>query len=214
MLAALGYRAWACDDFGNRWYHVDGNLRKIEEYAARHSIALGTTKEAEIPFSTQFDAVLLQDVIEHLHHSPRPILERLVASLVPGGYLVITVPNAVNARKRLDVVRGRTNLPPYAHWYWAPGPWRGHVREFTHRDLELTTEYLRLEIVELFSAHHMLHRVRPSIRAIHRVASALVPSLRDTWVLVARKPADWKALPELDDAALMERAGMRSAFVH
>ena len=79
---------------------------------------------------------MLNDVIEHLHNSPRSILLALLEALKDEGVLLITVPNAGNIRKRLDLLRGKTNLPPFSQYYWHPDPWRGHVREYVHGDLE------------------------------------------------------------------------------
>jgi hypothetical protein len=52
----------------------------------------------------------------------------------PGGYLYVTVPNLVDIRKRIAVVFGKTNLGPFELYYWAPIPFRGHIREFTRDD--------------------------------------------------------------------------------
>ena len=57
--------------------------------------------------------VMSHDVLEHLHHSPRDLLNDLCELIKPNALLFITVPNAVNIRKRIDVLRGKTNLPDY-----------------------------------------------------------------------------------------------------
>ena len=46
----------------------------------------------------------------------------------------VTVPNLVDIRKRIAVVFGKTNLGPFELYYWAPIPFRGHIREFTRDD--------------------------------------------------------------------------------
>ena len=76
-----------------------------------------------------FDMVILLDVIEHLHDSPRTLLNDLVDTLKDGGLLFITVPNAGNIIKRIDLLLGKTNLPPFDGYYWSPDPWRDHKRE-------------------------------------------------------------------------------------
>ena len=93
------------------------------------------------------------DVLEHLHDSPRPILGALVDTVRSGGFLVVTVPNAVNLRKRIAVATGKSNLPDFQVFYWYPGDWRGHVREYTHGDLRMLAENLGLAVVELNSVH-------------------------------------------------------------
>ena len=69
--------------------------------------------------------VMLNHVVEHLHDFPRDLLNDLLTLVKPSGLLFITVPNAGNVRKRLDLLRGKTNLPPYEGYYWYPGRWRG-----------------------------------------------------------------------------------------
>ncbi len=73
-----------------------------------------------------FDMIMLHDVIEHFADSPHHLLVELIGLLKPGGYLYISVPNAVNLRKRLLVLSGRTNYPRFAAYYWSSPHWRGH----------------------------------------------------------------------------------------
>jgi hypothetical protein len=41
------------------------------------------------------------------------------------------------------------NLPPFDQYYWYPGPWRGHIREYVKSDLAMLSDYLDLEVLEL-----------------------------------------------------------------
>ena len=81
--------------------------------------------------------VMLHDATEHFVDSPHHLLVQLIGLLKPGGYLYISVPNAVNLRKRLLVLSGRTNYPRFAAYYWSGPRWRGHKREYVKGDLEL-----------------------------------------------------------------------------
>jgi len=101
--------------------------------------------------------VMCHDVLEHLHDSPRELLNDLAELIKPTGLLFITVPNAVNIRKRISVLVGNTNHPRFDTYYWYPGPWRGHVREYVRKDLELLCQYLGFTIEQLNGCHHMLH---------------------------------------------------------
>ena len=49
----------------------------------------------------EFDMIMLNDIIEHLHESPKELLLSLLALLKDDGILFITVPNAGNIKKRL-----------------------------------------------------------------------------------------------------------------
>jgi hypothetical protein len=154
--------------------------------------------------------VMLHDVLEHLHDSPRELLTGLLERVREGGYLYVTVPNHVNLRKRLAVLRGRTSHPQYELYYWYPGKWRGHVREYTGGDCAALAHALGLEVVEIRGVHHMLEKVPPRLLRLYLAASRVVPSTRDTWSLVARKPHGWKPKTNLDDGEFRSLTGLKS----
>jgi SAM-dependent methyltransferase len=81
------------------------------------------------------DIVTSLHVFEHFHRSPRPIVGQALDLLRAGGRLRIEVPNAANLRKRIDLLRGRTNYPTFASFYDSE-IWHGHVREYTRGDLQ------------------------------------------------------------------------------
>lgn len=193
LLAARGYRCSACDDLQDDWHLRDNNREKIIAYARMQGIDLRLTDGGVIPFpAASFDMVMANDVIEHLHESPRSLVGTLIELIKPNGYLLISVPNAVNIRKRLNVARGKTNLPDFATYYWYPGQWRGHIREYVKDDLRQLAQFASLEIVELRGCHHMLQKVPLLLRPVYKTVTALFPAWRDSWILVARKPANWQ----------------------
>ena len=137
ILQKLGYDCSACDDLSDDWHIQDNKREEIMAFADMMGINFRLVVDNEIPFKNDaFDMIMLNAVLEHLHDSPRPLLNGLVHLLRPGGLLLITVPNAVNIRKRVAVLIGKTNLPPFDSYYWYPGHWRGHVREYVKGDLE------------------------------------------------------------------------------
>jgi SAM-dependent methyltransferase len=197
MLSYLGYMMFACDDFGDDWHAIPGKREGIFDFAKRSGIELSVVDE-KTPWPWQrgeFDMVMLQDVLEHLHDSPRGLLTALIELIRPGGFLFVTVPNAGNLRKRLSLFLGGTNLPPYHTFYYSKGPWRGHVREYVRGDLESLCSFLNLQKVELRGCSHMLQKVPKKILPLWMAATAVCPSWRDCWYLIARKPEGWK-LPE------------------
>ncbi len=138
-------------------------------------------------------------MLEHLHDSPRVILNDFLEYIKPGGFLFITVPNAVNIRKRLAVLRGKTNLADYFTYFWTPGRWRGHVREYVKDDLFLLSEYLGLELVNLKGSDHMVNmRLKNILKKIYLLITKFDDSLKDSWTLVAKKPINWKKNKELN----------------
>ena len=121
-------------------------------------------------------------------------MNELCSLVTPEGFLFITAPNAVNIRKRLDVLNGKTNLPSYEPFYWSFSPWRGHIRKYVKNDLELLSKYLNLNIIKLEGCHHMLQKVSKKILPLYCFATIFFKGWRDSWVLVAQKPTDWKPL--------------------
>jgi len=98
-----------------------------------------------IPAQVQgtFDAVLLADVLEHLP-DPRPLVLQALDRLVPGGRVLVSLPNAVHWSVRAQVLAGRFE-------YTNEGLLdRGHLKFFTRRsasemfrELGLTVEEIR-----------------------------------------------------------------------
>ena len=198
ILQRMGYQCSAYDDLSDHWHQVPGNREKIMDFASQAGINFHVVDDYSLPFETHsFDMVMVHAVLDHLHDSPRELMNSLVNFIRPGGYLFVTLPNAVNIRKRLSVLMGETNLPPYQGYYWHPGKWRGHVREYVRNDLRLLAENLELPIIELRGCHHFPKRVKPLVRPIYMALSRVFTGWRDSWTLVAQKPQGWVPRGEL-----------------
>ena len=195
IASQLGITVTACDDLQDDWYKREENTQKILNFAKSMDI------EFEFDLTTalqkEYNMVMMNDVLEHIHHSPRDLLNDLVSAIKPDGHLFITVPNITNLRKRLDVMRGRTNLPAFELFYWYPGPWRGPTREYTRYDLEKLVDYLGLKTVELTTVHHMLANLSPKLVTPYKLITNVFPDLADTWLLVASKPVEWTPKKEI-----------------
>ena len=194
-LQLLGYRCSAIDDLQDFWHLEDGNQGKIIRFARQTGIdfQLGGPLGYE---PDSFDLVMLCDVLEHFHDSPRFLLHELLRVLKPEGYLFILVPHAANIRKRIDLLRGKTNLPDFETFFWSQ-PFRGHVREYVKDDLLQLSSLMGLEITELKSCHNMLGKLNRPLRPLYLAVTTIFPSWRDTWILMARKPQDWTPKPPL-----------------
>jgi hypothetical protein len=125
-----------------------------------------------------------------------------------GGYLYVTVPNHVNLRNRIAVRFGETNHPKFERYYWAPIPFRGHLREYTRGDGTGLAKALGLELVEVKGWHQGLDRVPRGLLRLYLAFSALFPNTRDSWSMIARKPDEWAPKHELDDKEMLEQTGL------
>lgn len=97
------------------------------------------------------DVVTCFHSLEHWHHSPRRLFREIVRIIKPGGFLVMATPNAVNIRKRIYVLLGRSNFPTLREWYEDGDPvFRGHVREPVVRDLRQLMEWNGLAVIATY----------------------------------------------------------------
>lgn len=213
VIQYLGYKCSAYDDLEDDWHLLDNNRVKIIQFTKDLNINFTLASDGYLPFQKEsFDMVMSHDVLEHLHDSPRDILNDLALLIKPKGYLFITVPNAVNIRKRISVLMGKTNLPRFETYYWYPGSWRGHVREYVKDDLIMLCDYLGFKIEKLNSCHHMLHVLPANIRPLYIIITNIFPGWRDSWLLVARKPIGWKAKKNITKSELADILGKFSPY--
>ncbi len=198
VLQMLGYSCTAYDDLADDWHLLDENREKVIQWANDCGIRFKLAGRNGLPFEKEsFDMVMAHDVLEHLHDSPRDLLNDLLELAKPNGYLFVTVPNAVNIRKRLAVLRGKTNLPSYPGFYWYPGRWRGHVREYVKDDLRQMASYLDLETVMLDSCDHMLQKVPKGVLPAYLIVTKLWKGWKDSWLFVGKKKVGWRPKREL-----------------
>jgi 2-polyprenyl-3-methyl-5-hydroxy-6-metoxy-1,4-benzoquinol methylase len=193
VLARMGFSCTAVDDFQDEWHGLGANRSRIQTFAEHAGVNLIVSDHLPQALSKEsFDMVMLHDVIEHFADSPRELLLSLIGILKPGGYLYISVPNAVNLRKRLLVLSGRTNYPRFPAFYWSGPCWRGHKREYVKGDLELLCAYLGLNPVLLRGEHHRLDALPRWSQGLYRMTVGRIDSLRETLSLIGQKGANWR----------------------
>jgi SAM-dependent methyltransferase len=83
-----------------------------------------------------FDLVLCMEVLEHLVYSPSHALAESHRVLVPGGHLVLTIPNYLRANRLVQLLLGRPDDYPYV----GSGIQGRHQHEFTHAELRILLE--------------------------------------------------------------------------
>ena len=208
LFALAGYQVVAYDDFLDPWHLVDGNIDKILSFARGAGIDYRAGPDPWALLKDEsFDVIMLHHVLEHLHDSPRALLLRLMEHLRPGGVLYVTVPNAVNIRKRLAVLFGRTNYPSYPSFYWYPGPFRGYIREYVFGDLRALSGYLDLRNTRLRSYFHFPHAAPAPVLMALRTLSLLAPGWRDSLMLIGEKPREWRPEMQRSGVSLAESLG-------
>ncbi|MBV9746832.1 MAG: methyltransferase domain-containing protein, partial [Acidobacteriia bacterium] len=98
-----------------------------------------------------FDTVLCCELIEHLSADPMHMMAEIDRVLKPGGYLVLTTPNAVSVRALSAILQGYH--PGFFTAYIRPRdsgePEARHNREYAPREIRQLLENAGLEVVRL-----------------------------------------------------------------
>jgi SAM-dependent methyltransferase len=94
----------------------------------------------------RFDVVLAMAIIEHLHSTPKPLMDNVAGLLADGGRLVVEVPNIAYWPKRLTALLGGSVHPPLRDVYDAAVPFTGHHREYTLAELRELVAWTGLDL--------------------------------------------------------------------
>ena len=188
--AAVGMDSVLLDDFNdpvNREVGA-GILDLHRSYGVR--VLSMDALAGDFPFAAgSLDAVTTFDSMEHWHRSPKQLFASVMRALVPGGLLIIGVPNCVNLRKRLTVPLGRGKWSTMQLWY-EEERFRGHVREPDVDDLRYIAQDIGLTGVRIVGRNWLgydsprLRSVMPLIDPVLR----LRPSLCSNIYLIGHKP--------------------------
>lgn len=197
LMTLLGYEMHAADDFQDPWHLRDNNLDKLKIFAKDFGIVLTVQDIGNYNLNypkNYFDVIMINSVIEHLHESPRELLNNAGYWLREGGYLLVTMPNSVNLRKRLSVLTGKSNYPSVEMFYEYIGTWRGHVREYTLFEQEFILSKNGFKILFSATYHSLIDQKLKSslLKYCYKAICLLVPTLRDSLVSVVQKPSGWK----------------------
>jgi len=208
----LGFQCYAVDDLSDPWHQRNDNTSKIKAYAESLKIHFHhqAPDEYTIPFETNsFDVVCSFAVIEHLHQSPRSLLNSMGTFARTGGLLVVVMPNSVNLRKRLSVLTGRTNYPPVDMFFNSIGTWRGHVREYTLQETAYICKEAGFEILTSKTFEDLAYqKLKPPLRQLYLLLGNIVPTLRSSLLVISRKPEGWE--PAKEDPEAFRRALARN----
>jgi SAM-dependent methyltransferase len=126
-----------------------------------------------------YDAIVMAEVIEHLHSSPVTVLRHLATWLRPGGALVIQTPNAVALHKRIRMAAGRNPIEPIRE----DGSNPGHFHEYTLDELRDAAGSAGLAVVGVRTANYF-----GTSRAYAALGRLLPPSLRHGITIWLRTP--------------------------
>jgi SAM-dependent methyltransferase len=137
-----------------------------------------------------YDIVICAGVIEHLPHTPRPLLEAIDRVLAPSGMLLIDTPNQAYLYNRQRLMRGESIMAPLASQYPVEPPFEGHHREFTVAEIRWMVERLGHDLVALDTFNYSLYalsEISGNDLVNYRQMEA-DPTMREIILSLSRKP--------------------------
>jgi hypothetical protein len=149
-----------------------------------HPLDLNEAAEpARCPGIGPFGMVFCLEVIEHLHIAPVRLLRYLHGSMEPGGYLILSTPNAAFLRNRWRMLCGRNPFEPLREGQSNPG----HFRESTRAEM---TGWLVASGYEVALARvdNLYEFGSASGRWFTRLSGVLPADFRHDLFFVARRP--------------------------
>lgn len=114
-----------------------------------------------------FDCVLFCEILEHLLLNPDHAVAEMSRVVRPGGYLVVSTPNATRLTNLFFLAMGRNIWD----WYSANGPYGRHNREFTLDEVRSLLDRHRFDVASadvrniqpLARRFTYLQKLRPSV---------------------------------------------------
>ena len=183
ILHELGHECYAVD-----WSDVYKN-EKNGVFQKKTIVFKKCFVEVEtLPFEDNFfDAVTCCQVFEHFTHSHLHAIREIHRTLKPGGLVEIDVPNAVDLRNRLRVLRGKQITWDYEKDYLYKEPiiynnrsfFDRHNREFTKQELKTLLKAGGFKEIDV--KHLKSSRYRSGFEKIKSMGSAIrdfIPSFR------------------------------------
>jgi 2-polyprenyl-3-methyl-5-hydroxy-6-metoxy-1,4-benzoquinol methylase len=189
MFAKNGYEVTAVDSYSKYGAALTPITNLLTDAGAkiRDFHEIGESLDA-LP-SESFDIVLSMGVIEHVPHTPRPLLEAMNRILRPGGLLVIDTPNLGYLYTREKLSRGETIFCPIELQYDTDLPFEGHHREYTSKELRWMLDRLDHKIIDLqmfnFSMYALPQIAGIDLKKFNAMKSD--PDLRELILTISQK---------------------------
>jgi SAM-dependent methyltransferase len=126
-----------------------------------------------------FDAVMMNETIEHFSVSPLPCLMEIWRALKPGGSCLLSTPNVVALSNRLKMLAGR-NIYTGIEMLVNVAPYKLHNREYAMYELEDLMHRAGFEVAEKkwLSLGGGGGNLKNALRPLYYAVTALWPPFR------------------------------------
>ena len=182
-------------------FAVSGIASQHEKMMEKSIKVLNIEKDTFPWQENTFELAVLTEVIEHLPHNPVVPLEEINRVLKPGGYLIITTPNAAKLHHRLKLWAGQSTSFPISQLRQVKPDdgslYHLHNREYTLGELAQLLEWAGLEVVQaeqvcLYPPTRKKVAQEPLqsrlVKWTGYMAQQLHSSFKDSLFIVAQKP--------------------------
>jgi 2-polyprenyl-3-methyl-5-hydroxy-6-metoxy-1,4-benzoquinol methylase len=178
------------DDFRDQVNRENPDALKLHEKHGIEVYSRDASSESIRDILEGCNRVTSFDSIEHWHRSPKATLRDSMEGLLPGGKLILAVPNCVNLRKRIAILLGRGKWSRMQDWYESD-VFRGHVREPDVEDLHYIAKDIGLQPYSILGRNWLGYSgnsVRRMLAAVADYPLRLRPRLCSDIYLVGTKP--------------------------
>jgi SAM-dependent methyltransferase len=188
--------------------HTVFGVASEHEPVSRANVAVLNVERDPIPHQDNtFDLVVFNEILEHLPQSPVLVLQELCRVTQTGGSLILTTPNIARLSNRVKLLLGRSVMYSVEAYFYDGGHGNNiyyrHNREYTLAELRRVVGYTGWQVQTGAYVSTLRHSWGPgagaqagadlrwvvALKSLSSPAKRLVPSLRDTLFLHARKPA-------------------------
>lgn len=198
ILSNIGYQVTAVDDLEDPWYKIGENRERINKFAENMNINFFMESFESFSSNEKFDTVILIDIIEHLHTSPRILLNQAISLLRENGLLIVQTPNIAALKKRVNLLLGK-NFQDRDLFYWTIGEYRAHIKEYTSSDLSwlLYNHHIfsiKIKMTNL-GAENIIWNESSFLKRLifqgYKIITEMIPNFRDTILVYGKKPKNW-----------------------
>jgi 2-polyprenyl-3-methyl-5-hydroxy-6-metoxy-1,4-benzoquinol methylase len=121
-LAKLGY-----DTYG---------ISSLHEKVKNPKISVLNVETQKFPYPKNFfDLVIFSEILEHLSANPQPVFDQIYNVLKPGGFLIITTPNAVRLHNLVKIIFGKNIYFPI--YQLKQSLYHRHHREYVQNEVKV-----------------------------------------------------------------------------
>lgn len=187
VLKELGYDVIMTESM--KFY--DDGFKKLFNYIEEQGVKILDIDPFTEKFNStiEFDYISVMAVLEHIPHSISFFMNNIKSIIKKTGSLYIEVPNIAYARKRIDLVLGKSPLPNIQTIYESASPFIGHHHEYTLNELKkiYTLNELSISNVECYNYSMDITLIKLIRYPISNFAFAFIPTSREVLAVLGGK---------------------------